>query len=372
MNTQYIKVLVIDDDEEDFLLTKDFLKNIHTSKYEVEWIDNFNNAADRISDLEHDVYLIDYNLPGHNGIELVSSLTKKGVNAPFIFLTGMPNYEKDLEAMQAGAVDFLSKKNLRPEILEKSIRYAIKQKETENKLIESNNTKAKLFSIISHDLRSPFNSLMQIIDMVEDVQNDLPKEIFNLLIETIKKDSKATYNLLQNILGWAQNELDAITFKPELLELSPIINEVVEQMQPVANRKKISIRVISGDKFKAYFDRNLVIIIIRNLISNAIKFTPDEGDVEISTKLLKEHVLVSVKDNGTGMSEETLQNLFKKDIFNSIRGTKNEKGTGLGLKLCNEFVLKNKGEMCAESELGNGSNICFSLPLLPPKENENH
>lgn len=367
MNHNIIKVLVIDDDEEDFFLTKHYLNKIHTSQYEIEWVNEFNIALKKVSEQVHDVYLIDYNLAGRNGIELVNQLIQKGVNAPYIFLTGMANYENDVQAMKAGAVDFLSKQKLNSEALERSIRYAIKQKRTENQLIESNNTKAKLFSIISHDLRSPFNALMQIIDMVEDSQNDLPKEVFASLIDHIKKDSMATYALLQNILGWAQNELDAITFKPQVYALNEIIEPVVEQMLPIANGKDIEIQTHVKKDVSAFFDKNMIVIILRNLISNAIKFTPESGKIEISSYYLEngKDTLVTVRDNGTGMSPETLQNLFRKDIFKSSRGTKNEKGTGLGLKLCNEFVQKNKGEMCAESELNKGSSLCFTLPRNP-------
>lgn len=363
MESLKIKVLIVDDDKEDYLLTKHYLLNINTVEYKVEWEDEYDAAIEKIRECQHDVYFVDYNLRGKSGVELVRSLVDEGFNVPFIFLTGMNNYKIDLEAMKAGATDYLIKSKINEEILERSIRYAIRQKDIENKLIESNNTKSKLFSIISHDLRSPFNALMQIVDVLEE-GTKLPQELYVTLVQHIKNDSKATYELLQNILSWAQNETSTIQYNPEKNYLHSLIGEVIEQMLPLAKGKKITITNNISCGIKVFVDHNMIMLVVRNLLSNALKFTNNGGTICFNAIRNTEVVEIAIKDNGVGMNEDVLKNIFRKDSFVSSKGTNNEKGSGLGLKLCHEFVLRHNGEIWVESEPGIGSTFYFTIPVI--------
>ena len=227
--------------------------------------------------------------------------------------------------------------------------------------------KTNYFSIIAHDLHSPFNSILGFSELLIDETKNYNIEEKEKFIRTINSTAKSTLTLLDNLLNWARAQTGNITFNPEKLNLASIIGEIIENSDSTAKIKHISLSQIKSNNIEAYADGNMLKTVLRNLISNAIKFTKQGGNINISVISEQNQVEVSISDNGVGMNDETLKKLFDTSINITSAGTTNERGSGLGLVLCKEFVEKHGGKIWAESEKGKGSDFKFTLPLNKSK-----
>jgi PAS domain S-box-containing protein len=224
-----------------------------------------------------------------------------------------------------------------------------------------NKTKDKFFSIIAHDLRNPFNAIMGFSDLLCHDFNKMDDKQKLGLLELINLSSESAYNLLDNLLQWARTQTDKIKFNPEYFELSEVVRQVIDLHGIIAEKKQISIEIAIPDSTRVYADKNMIHTVIRNLISNAIKFSNKGGKVFISSFDNKKMTEVVIRDEGIGMSRENLSMLFRIDTYYSTSGTSGETGTGLGLIICKEFVEKNKGRIRASSKEGKGTAISFTL-----------
>lgn len=243
----------------------------------------------------------------------------------------------------------------------------LNQQNTE--LQELNATKDKFFSIISHDLKGPLNSLTSFSSLLINHTEHLSKEEIKMFAQDFDKSLKNLFSLLENLLEWSRSQTGNIEFTPELFDLGSLLEENVDLLKAQAQNKRISLLNASADKlFILYAHKNSVNTVIRNLISNAVKFTPEEGKITVGFQPNKHEVIVSIADTGVGMSQDVIDKLFRIDSKHSTKGTANEKGTGLGLILCKEFIEKNGGRIWVTSTEGEGSVFSFSLPCKePPK-----
>ncbi|HNV53273.1 MAG TPA: HAMP domain-containing sensor histidine kinase, partial [Tenuifilaceae bacterium] len=237
-------------------------------------------------------------------------------------------------------------------------------RESELQLKEINKSKDKLFSIIAHDLKSPFTSIVGYSEILKDYSADCNQQETVNYASIINTSSKQTLQLLENLLDWARLQQGRIVFRPQNLNLHELAYEVVDLVKDIAEQKGISLQNSIPNTLNAHADKDMIKIVLRNLVSNAIKFTDKEGFVEISSKLKDKEVSISVTDNGVGISADDIGKLFDISSNFSTKGTNEEKGTGLGLSLCKEFVEMNNGKIWVKSELGKGSNFSFSLPLV--------
>lgn len=236
-------------------------------------------------------------------------------------------------------------------------------KENEIKLKESNALKDKLFSIIAHDLRSPFNNIMGFTKLLIENTKDFGDPKFTKYLEIINSTASNTIVLLDNLLSWAKSESGQIYFNPENQILSFIIKEVFELSNSVAQKKNIVLNYFESEEIVVFADQNMILTILRNLISNAIKFTNSYGKIDVYASQVDRFIEIAVSDNGVGIDEDTQKKLFNLTTIKSTQGTANEKGTGLGLILCKDFVEKHGGIIWVESILGKGSTFKFKLPL---------
>ncbi len=236
-------------------------------------------------------------------------------------------------------------------------------------LQQLNATKDKFFSIISHDLKGPLNSFTSFARMLIDHTESLSKGEIQMLAREIDKNLKNLFVLLENLLEWSRSQTGNIEFKPELFDLHDLLQQNRDLLQAQAGNKGITIVYTNTESVPLVAHRHSVNTVIRNLISNAIKFTPTSGTITLSVKPGREGVMVAVADTGIGMSPQTVKKLFRLDTKYSTNGTANEKGTGLGLILCKDFVEKNGGKIGVHSEEGNGSVFHFTLPH---RDQENH
>jgi signal transduction histidine kinase len=235
--------------------------------------------------------------------------------------------------------------------------------ESERKLNELNSTKDKLFSIIAHDLRSPFNNIIGFSELLIEKVNDDTFTESEKFLTIINSSATNTLILLDNLLNWAKYQTGKINFKPVKIVFSNIILEVLKLEKSIAKAKNISLNYFTADEIEVYADENMLKIILRNLISNAIKFTKPGGEIRVFAILLKDWVEITISDNGIGINEEKLKELFNTSSNSSTTGTANEKGSGLGLMLCKDFIETHKGKIWAESKEGKGSEFKFTLPL---------
>ncbi len=237
-------------------------------------------------------------------------------------------------------------------------------KEKEKYLSEIIRTKDKLFSIIAHDLRSPFNSMLGFSDLLKNGFDDYDKDKKKKYINIINEGLKNTFNLLENLLYWSKAHNGSMEFNPKKINLKQLYSELNDLLIQAANSKFIILKSSIPEDVFIHADRDMLSTIIRNLISNAIKFTPKNGEVSISTNVIESNncVEIVIADNGVGISKDMQSKLFDVGENPSTKGTDNESGTGLGLMLCKEFVDKHNGEIMIESELGKGSKFKLFIP----------
>ena len=234
--------------------------------------------------------------------------------------------------------------------------------ESEAKLRESNNTKNKIFNIIAHDLRSPFNAILGFSNLLQENYTQYDEKKRERYIEIVNNSAKQVYNLLDNLLNWSRTQIGKFVFNPKKQSLDKILTEVTKLNKNNAEMKDIKLSYSLSKDINIYADYDMMEIILRNLISNAIKFTHKNGEVTIKANQDKDNVIISVSDTGVGIKQEKLQKLFDISEKTSTAGTENEKGTGLGLLLCKEFVEKHDGKIWVESKIEKGSKFIFSIP----------
>ena len=244
-------------------------------------------------------------------------------------------------------------------------------KESEANLRESNATKDKFFSIISHDLRSPFNSMLGFSKMLDEKFDKYDTEKKKKFINIIYQGLQNTFKLLENLLTWSRTQRGIIDFKPETINLYLVAEEISGLLYQLAENKSIKLINKISENISIKVDRDMFSTIIRNLISNAIKFTPKGGKILIDAKNKQQFIEITVKDNGIGISKEIQSKLFDIGENTTTQGTENEAGTGLGLILCKEFVEKHGGEIWIESEIEKGSSFIFTIPYKFEKTNKN-
>lgn len=235
-------------------------------------------------------------------------------------------------------------------------------REANEELERLNVTKDKFFSIIAHDLKNPFHAIMGFSELLSKEFKDMDDNQKLGLIDLINVSSESAFNLLENLLQWARTQTDKIKFSPDNISLKSVIDQNIRLLKVSALKKKINLVTEIGSDIFVFADENMLNTIIRNLASNAIKFTDAQGSVTISADDRGEVYQVNISDTGIGIDDETIDKLFRIDSYHTTSGTSGESGTGLGLIICNEFVKKNGGKLNVTSKTGVGSTFSFSLP----------
>lgn len=265
--------------------------------------------------------------------------------------------EEDIITHFVGIKEDITERKRNQELIEQS----------ENDLREINAQKDRFFSIIAHDLRSPFSAVVQLSAMLKDSFKDLPKDRAQLFIDQMSDTSGRVFQLIENLLEWAHSQSGKIEFHPEALPLYKLADETAQFVEVSANQKQITIQNQINESETIWGDKNMIHTIIRNLLSNAVKYSPKNGKIIITAGKIfrreQKFILISVQDFGVGIPQDKIDNLFRIDKQYTTLGTEQEKGTGLGLILCQEFVEKHNGEIWVESEQNKGSKFSFIIPV---------
>lgn len=251
------------------------------------------------------------------------------------------------------------------EIEEEIARKNIEIEKQKKELIELNATKDKFFSIIAHDLRSPLGTIISFFEFLNSNMDDLDKSEIIDLVHSIYKSTDRLLKLLDNLLQWSRVQTGQLECKPEVFDVKGIVHANIDLLRMNAEKKEIVLYSEIRDRIMVFADQNMINTVIRNLINNALKFTHPGGSVWITAKKINGKAEIAVHDTGVGIPKETLNKLFRIDLKHTTIGTDEEKGTGLGLNLCKEFVESNNGKIQVESTPGKGTVVKFNLPLKP-------
>jgi len=361
------RVLLVDDVEINLqvagaILQKDDMEILHA--------DSGRKALQLLRGEKVDLLLLDIMMPGMDGFAVMETINSDSSipDIPVIFLTARNDEESLTRAFELGAVDYITKP-FRGGELRMRVRTHLQLRHIQRELEEANATKDKFFSIIAHDLRSPFNSLLGMTQYlagggIEELEADTAKE----MLLGIHRSSKNVYNLLENLLEWSRIQTGRFVLKPELIKLSELITENLELLDVSIKEKELLILNNVQNHETAYADRNAITMVLRNLLSNAVKFTPRGGTIQVECSTNEGSTVLSVEDSGTGIDAELRDKLFQIGHRQSRPGTEMEKGSGLGLVLCKEFVERSGGRIEVQSEAGQGSRFSFSIPTQAPAD----
>jgi two-component system, sensor histidine kinase and response regulator len=369
-------ILVVDDSKALLSLIVEYLV---TESYTTNTAESGEEALTFLKRNHPDLILLDRTLPGLDGFEVCKLIKKerKLAQIPIIFLTATTDVNDKVEGFRIGAVDYITKPFQKEELLARVKShiqlYKLTQilneqaetlKESEKNLKELNATKDKFFSIIAHDLKGPFNNIVELTKILKDKSNANDKEDSNNLIDLLFDTVVNTQELVHTLLDWASVQKGKMPYEPEPIDLKKMVDECFEVLYSNSKLKNLKLSSCIDENPVVFADRNMLSTILRNLISNAIKFTKLGGSVKVTGEENKDSIQICISDTGIGMDHKTVKNLFQINKVQSSPGTMGEQGTGLGLILCKEFVEMHNGEIWVESDIGKGSKICISLPHL--------
>ncbi len=296
-------------------------------------------------------------------------------NARFQEITVTPQADSNGEVQQAiftitDVTDLTIKLDEQKSLYNKAqdeirIRTEMQEKLTssEKRLRELNSTKDKFFSIIAHDLMSPFNSILGLCEILSQNISDKDYQNIDEYSHAIISSSRKAFALLVNLLEWSRLQTGRISFNPIRVSFITIINDNIELYKNSASQKDVLIETDIQPDLYIYADFNMINTVVRNLLSNAIKYSLKEGRIRISASQNANETEFSIKDTGVGISDEDIEKIFRLDVQFSTPGTANESGSGLGLMLCNEFIEKHNGKISVESKINTGTTFKFILPL---------
>lgn len=354
------KVLIVDDVTKNIQLVANYLKQ---AGYDINYAISGKTALNHINRKKFDLILLDIMMPEMDGFEVCQKLKSddETKDIPVIFLTAKTDIDSITKAFKVGGIDYITKPFNKAELLAR-VKTHLKLQQQKRNLKELNATKDKFFSIIAHDLKSPLNQLLGLSEILQkELESDKGNEVLNL-VKLMGESAKSGRLLLENLLEWSMSQTGSINFNPVVLDIEQITNEVIELNENNAIQKNISIKSKVKSDIFAYADENMIKTILRNLISNSIKFTRNGGKIRLNAKKSKSWITYSVSDTGIGIESNDIKKLFRIDINPNSIGKSAEKGTGLGLILCKEFIQINEGKIWVESKLGKGSKFKFSIP----------
>ena len=369
INPSEYKILIVDDVMSNVLLLKVLLTN---EKFAIATASNGRQALEQVEKENPDLVLLDVMMPDMSGFEVAQHLKSNPNTAdiPIIFLTALNSTADIVKGFQVGANDFISRPFNKEELIIRvthQISLVAAKRLILSKTEELQRTIAgrdKLYSVIAHDLRSPMGSIKMVLNML--ILN-LPSEKIGAemyeLLTMANQTTEDVFSLLDNLLKWTKSQIGKLNVVYQDVDLVEVTDGVIEIFSMVASLKKIRIREMKPEKMMVNADIDMLKTVVRNLLSNAIKFSKENSEVLVKMEEVDGMAVVSVQDYGCGISEEGQKKLLHTDTHFSTFGTNNEEGSGLGLLLCKDFVVKNGGKLWFTSKEGEGSIFSFSISV---------
>ncbi len=399
MKNTIVKVLLIDDDEDYFFLIEDLLSEVSGQDYSLSWVPTFEAGLDALCQNKaeedtYDVCLLDYNLGGPNGLELLEAAFNQGCETPIIMLTSQGDHHIDMEAMRIGAADYLNKRKTDSDILERSIRYTLERARTNAILRENEKRIAHLYQqeqersqelahayvdlrqvetmrddltrMIIHDMRSPLTVISNSLDMMKLADsNEVVAKSVPVLLEGARTAVKRIMNMIEDLLHVSKFEAGEMRPMFRIVAVHSLLKRKDETFQRLAEKEQKSFSLTMPDQLPGITaDEDLIERVLDNLLYNAFKYTEPGGSIRVNVQLQDESLLIQVFDDGQGIPEEYHDKIFDKFVqVTSEDGEPIRKGTGLGLAFCRLAVEAHEGNIWVTSEPEKGSVFSFTLPL---------
>jgi len=384
MDTRELRVLIADDDEDDYILTRDLLQLIGRRRFRVDWTPSYEAALQAIELNQHDVYLFDYHLGHTDGLQLMREALARGCKAPIILLTGNDDWETDVEAMKAGAADYLVKGHLDARLLERSIRFALERKRAQEELLqyaheierknrdlaqavqvsqEATKLKSQFLANVSHEIRTPMNGVLGMTELLLDSELTVEQRDY---AETAFRSAEALLDIIDSILDLSKIEagklqLEAVDFSP-----AEVLHDVLKLVSGRARSKGLTVTAKVSDEAHQQLrgDPMRLRQVLLNLVANAIKFT-ERGEVSVKVRVsdISDYgvqLLFEVQDTGIGLTPEAQARLFQPFVQADGSITRKYGGTGLGLAICKQLIEMMDGRVGVDSQPDQGSRFWFT------------
>ena len=368
INRSDYKILIVDDVVSNVLLLRILLTN---EKFQVVTASNGNMCIEQAKKEKPDLILLDVMMPDISGFDTAVILKKDPETAdiPIIFLTALNSPSDLVKGFQVGANDFLTKPFNKEELVMR-VMHQIELVAAKKTIVRQNeelrrtiSNRDKMYSVIAHDLRSPMASIRMVLNLVVNVvsRDVVGDEVFDLL-DKANRESEEVHDLLDNLLKWTKSQTGRLNVVLQDIDLNDIVPGVVDIFRMIADMKGIKIDYLSANEnLVVRGDNDMLKTIIRNFLSNAVKFTPDGKNIEVFCCHEGDFARISVRDHGVGIAPERVGTIFHNG--ETTYGTGGEEGSGLGLQLCQDFARKIGGDVRVESTLGEGSTFSFTVPL---------
>ncbi|GAC1402722.1 MAG: hypothetical protein NVSMB56_17690 [Pyrinomonadaceae bacterium] len=377
-------MLLIEDDEDDYIITKSLLSEIESKRFDLDWTRDYDVARDFLARHEHDICLLDYRLGAKTGIELLREARANGNNIPVILLTGQRDSAIDFEATRYGASDYLVKGQINAAMLERSIRYAMAHKRHSEERInlvraqeakaaaeEANRAKDEFLAIVSHELRGPLNAIIGWVSVLRSGKAN--EKTMEQALETIERNARVQIKIIEDLLDVSRIINGNLRLQCAPMNPASIVELAVAAVRPIADGKNIGL-FLSVDHAvgKVLCDPDRLQQVISNLLSNAIKFTPSGGRIEVKLERAGNEAQIKVTDTGIGINPVLLSRIFERYAQAHDSNTKRHGGLGLGLAIVKQLVEMHGGTVNAESGgEGKGATFAVCLPLFESKDGTN-
>jgi signal transduction histidine kinase len=355
-----IRVLLIDDDEEEFVLTRDLLAETRMSIFTLDWTPDYEAALKDMAREQHDIYLLDYRMGAKDGLEILREALAVGCSAPVVILSGQGDNAVDLAAMRAGAADYLVKGRITGELLERALRHAVERKRIEKKLARQ---REEFVAMLTHDIKSPLHVVMGAADMLLEENKKTGSNREQALIRNLIDSALTINSLVVNYLDFTKIEAVGVNLNKHPVAIADILTRLHRRYETSAHRRALTLGLcLTADLPQVDADPVALERVFANLVSNAIKFTPSGGRVTISSKIDPRGIVVAVTDNGPGILPEEVPFIFAK--YRRAVNTARQDGAGLGLFIAKSLVEAHGGKIDVHSDPGRETRFEVFLPAI--------
>jgi len=374
MNGEKVNILLVDDDPQDRRLVKVILgKSPSPEQYDVETAGTLSDAVKCLANGAYDIVLLDLNLPDSSGIDTVQRAREANPNVSIVVLTGLDDEETGLEAIRKGAEDYLVKGNSLEHVLVRTIRYSLERRRVRQRLTETliakaeadsaNQAKSEFLANMSHELRTPLHGILSFASFgIKKYASAEPEKLLDYF-SRIKQSGSILLKLLNDLLDLAKLESRRATFTLEPTDPAMLVKAVAGEMDILLSERSLKLRHETSElDEQVTLDADKIKQVLRNLLDNAIKFSPVGGTIDVSVNRVQNSVRISVSDQGPGIPPDELEAVFDKFVQSSKTKT-GAGGTGLGLAICREIVASHKGRIWAQNRPGGGAVFSFEIPL---------
>jgi len=376
MTKPELKILLVEDDEDDFLLFRDLLSEITSTKFAVDWVSSYEKGRESIKNVPYDVYVFDYRLGSHDGLELLRETLDRGCQRPVILLTGQDDHETDVRATEAGAADYLVKGRIDAEALERSIRYALEHsrvlmelREARDAALTASRLKSAFIRNISHEVRTPLNVILGYSSVLADYLEQNADESQKEALEAINRQGQRLVATMNGIMEIAKLEAGDFNLEPRKLMIDALVREQMEAFDRPAKDKGLILSLDNEEPLaEVQFDEHCLAQSMTNLLQNAIKFTERGGVMARLFRGADRRLRLAIHDTGIGIGDAFLSKVGEPFSQEQSGFTRHFEGCGLGLALTKRYLELNHADLSVESEKGEGTT--FTVVFAPDKDRD--